>query len=126
MKKIINIFLWLSIIFHGVHTFIILVLSWGPIYLVIVKGQKYDLLSLMGVFLALLIGFIISIIIYRNFRDHSLVLNQNNIIFLITFLIVCFGLSTLFSLDIVWISRFFICGLVILLVFYPKIVKKYY
>lgn len=126
MKKIINIFLWLSIIFHGVMSFGILFFLWGPLYLAIVKMEEIDLaIWSSGAFIGSFIGFIISIMIYQYIRDRRLIILQKNLFFTIL-LGVDFYFNISFLYNILWLHFILIGGSVILLVIHPMIVKKYY
>lgn len=125
MKIIIRIFLWLSMIFNGIISLGILIMFWGPLYLAIEKGERYNWFLLIGTFFAAFIGFIISLIIYKHLiNQRPIILKRNKIILIILF-IIYLGLSLTFNPEIIWLHIIFALGLGIVFVTYPKLIKKY-
>lgn len=124
MKLLIRIFIWLSIIYHGGLLAFLLVLSWGPIYLAIVKGEKYDWPVLVGNIFVLIIGFIISLTLYRYFAvGRKEIIKRDNMI-LGLLLVIYFVLIFISSEIIPWVNVVFVVGLGILLIMYSKIARE--
>lgn len=66
MKKLSKILLWILMLYYGGLFLVIILMSWGPIYLAITDGAnwKFDWSVLLLELLMRAMGFILSLIIY--------------------------------------------------------------
>lgn len=144
MKTIIKIFIWISMIFNGAVSIFILLTFWGPLYLAIKRGEKYYWTGLIEMFLESLIIFVISFIIYKYITKTRSNIPKKNIVFFIILIVLVILLPVIFLYlsNIIYPPRFhidfsfnmiifnynniFILGLLLILIFYPKLIKKYF
>jgi len=126
MKIFTNIFLWLVMIYHGAVCLGALLLFWGPLYLAITNGDRFDWFLFFGTFCSSLSAFVIALILYRNIRSHHIVIAKKQNIILLVLFILHIGLSLTFIPELFIIHIIVAALLGALILTYPKIVKGYY
>lgn len=98
-------------------------LAWGPVYLAITEGREYNWPALIGNVLSLLLGFIITLTLYRSIAAKEKTLSRKKTITLVLLLLAYIGLSIAFAL--VWVSIIVAIGLGLILISYPRLIKKF-
>jgi hypothetical protein len=87
MKIFIRISLWLALMYHGFLCIVPLVISWGPLYLMITERRQYDWSTFFSIILADLLNFIVALLLYRNFFIHKKPLSSQEFITCCVFLL---------------------------------------
>ncbi len=123
MKVLTRIFLWLSLLYHALPSAMMVFLAWGPLYLAITEGREYNWPALIGNVISLLLGFIITLAIYRSITAKEKTLSRKKTITLAILLLAYVGLSITFAL--IWVSIIVAIGLGIILIYYPRLIKKF-
>ncbi len=123
MKILLRVFLWVSMLYHALPATMMIFLAWGPLYLAVTEGQPYNWPALIGNVVSLLLGFIITLVLYRSIAAKEKTLSPKKTIIIAILLIAYVGLSIAFAL--VWVSIIVAIGLGIILIYYPRLIKKF-
>lgn len=85
-------------LYYGGLFLVLILLSWGPIYLTITDGTnwKFDWLKLISELLIRALGFILSLTIYINLVK----INKNNIFVLVSLLLIYLALIIINSINL--------------------------
>ena len=87
IKIFIRVVLWIALMYHGFLCIVPLLISWGPLYLMITERRQYDWSTFFSIILADLLNFIVSFLLYRNFFIHKKPLSSQEFITCCIFLL---------------------------------------
>lgn len=130
-------------IYNGGVSLFILLTFLGPLYLAIERGGQYNWIGLTGMFFEALIGFMVSLILYRCVINRKLNISTKDTVILGIFIIIQIILTPIFnylativyfpqsdasfSFDSVFnIFNILPLGCLIILITHPGLIKKYF